>query len=298
MAILVDHDTRVMCQGITGNQASFYVERAISYGTRMVAGVRPGKGGTSYLALPVFDTVREARRESNANATVIFVPPESAAAAMIEAIEAEMELIVCVTERIPVRDMLRVAEALEGSYSQLIGPNTPGIITPDACRIGIMPGDIFKRGNVGIISRSSTLTYEAVYQTKVAGVGQSTCVGVGGDPIHGLGFVDCLELFREDQDTRAVVLIGEIGGTEEEQAAEYLSSGDYGKPVVGYIVGRHAPEETRMGHAGAIIQDGAGTARDKILALERAGVQVIESPVNLGSEIRALIRKTDRDDKQ
>ncbi len=289
MSILVDKNTRVLCQGITGHQASFYVERAISFGTKMVAGVRPGKGGTSHLGLPVFDTVEAARRETGANASVIFVPKVHAADAIIEAVDAQIELIVCITEHIPVLDMLRVIKALEGGASTLIGPNTPGIITPGECRIGIMPGEIFRRGNVGIVSRSSTLTYEAIAQTTEAGLGQSTCVGVGGDPLHGLGFADCLELFRADSETEAVVVIGEIGGSEENQAAEYLRECEYGKPVIAYIAGQSAPDNTRMGHAGAIIQHGFGTAEEKKQALAGAGVQVVDSPVSLGeSVVRAL----------
>ena len=285
MSILVDKNTRVLCQGITGHQASFYVERAISFGTKMVAGVRPGKGGTSHLGLPVFDSVAAARRETNANASVIFVPKAQAAEAIIEAAQAQIELIVCITEHIPVLDMLRVIDALRDGNSKLIGPNTPGIITPGECRIGIMPGDIFRRGNVGIISRSSTLTYEAIAQTTAAGLGQSTCVGIGGDPLHGLGFSDCLELFGADDETEAVVMIGEIGGSEEDQAAEYLRATDYGKPVVAYIAGLSAPDNTRMGHASAIIQNGFGTAEEKKQALAKAGVLVVDSPVALGERV-------------
>ena len=289
MSILVDKNTRVLCQGITGHQASFYVERAISFGTKMVAGVRPGKGGSSHLSLPVFDSVADARQQTGANASVIFVPKSNATDAIIEAIEAHIELIVCITEHIPVLDMLRVIEALDGGDSKLIGPNTPGIITPGECRIGIMPGEIFRRGNVGIVSRASTLTYEAIAQTTEAGLGQSTCVGIGGDPLHGLGFSDCLELFRNDPETEAVVLIGEIGGSEEERAAEYLQGCDYGKPVVAYIAGLSAPDNIRMGHASAIIQDGSGTAKEKKQALTQAGVQVVDSPVSLGDHVvRAL----------
>lgn len=289
MSILVDKNTQVLCQGITGHQASFYVERAISYGTSMVAGVRPGKGGIQYLGLPVFDTVKEARKETGANASVIFVPKSAAADAMIEAIEAEMELIVCISEHIPVLDMVRVSQVLKGSKSRLLGPNTPGIITPRECRIGIMPGEIFRRGCVGIISRSSTLTYEAIDQTTAAGLGQSTVVGIGADPVHGMGFNECLELFRDDSETKAVVIIGEIGGFEEEKAAEYLHSIDYGKPIVAYIVGQYAPDNTRMGHASAIIQNGFGTAEEKKKALMDAGVHVVESPLNLGQKVRHLL---------
>jgi succinyl-CoA synthetase alpha subunit len=290
MSILVDKNTRVLCQGITGNQASFYVERAISFGTNMVAGVRPGKGGIRHLGLPVFDTVSEAMAETGANASVIFVPKDSAAAAITEAIEAQMELVVCITEHIPVFDMLRVFKSLVGSNTRLIGPNTPGIITPGECRIGIMPGEIFKRGSVGIISRSSTLTYEAIDQTTKVGLGQSTCIGVGGDPVHGLGFSDCLELFANDEETEAIVLIGEIGGSEEEQAAEYLRSISYEKPVIACIVGQHVPDNTRMGHASAIIKNGSGTAASKKQVLADAGVQVVDSPVSLGAEVKNILR--------
>jgi succinyl-CoA synthetase alpha subunit len=293
MSILVDKNTRVMCQGITGNQASFYVERAISYGTDMVSGVRPGKGGIQYLGLPVYDTVAEARAQTRADASVIFVPKSAAADAIIESIEAEMELIVCITEHIPVLDMVRVAQVLRGSCSRLIGPNTPGIITPGECRIGIMPGEIFRKGSVGIVSRSSTLTYEAIDQTTAVGLGQSTVVGVGGDPVHGLGFVECLELFGDDEATRVVVLIGEIGGFEEQKAAEYLQSANYEKPVVAYIVGQYAPDNTRMGHASAIIKNESGTAEEKKKALTDAGVYVVDSPLLLGAEVQRALESED-----
>ena len=289
MSILVNHETRVICQGITGNQASFYVERAITYGTAMVAGVRPGKGGIHHLGLPVFNTVVEAVAETAANASVIFVPRDNAAAAMIEAVEAEIELIVCITEHIPVLDIMKVMDAMQGGQSQLIGPNTPGIITPGQCRIGIMPGEIFRDGSIGIISRSSTLTYEAIDQTTRVGLGQSTCVGVGGDQIHGLGFAGCLELFREDDATAAVVLIGEIGGSEEEQAAEYLSSINYGKPIFACIVGENVPSDTRMGHASAIIKNGFGTAQEKKQVLAAVGVHVVASPISIGTEIYSIL---------
>ena len=289
MSILIDKNTRVMCQGITGNQASFYVERAISFGTEMVAGVRPGKGGIKYLGLPVFNTVAEARAESGANASVIFVPKSTAADAIIESIEAEMELIVCITEHIPVLDMVRVAHVLKDSKSRLIGPNTPGIITPGECRIGIMPGEIFRKGSVGIVSRSSTLTYEAIDQTSAEGLGQSTVIGVGGDPVHGMGFVECLKLFGDDDKTQAVVLIGEIGGFEEQKAAEYLQSVRYGKPVIAYIAGQYAPDNTRMGHASAIIKNESGTAEEKMKALKDAGVFVVDSPLLLGEQVRQTL---------
>lgn len=289
MSILVDKSTRVICQGITGSQASFYTERAISFGTQMVGGVRPGKGGTSHLGLPVFDDVSTAMAQTGATASVIFVPKENAANAIIEAIDAEMPLIICITEHMPVLDMVKVSELLKNSRSRLLGPNTPGVITPEQCRIGIMPAEIFKRGNIGIISRSSTLTYEAAWQTTDAGLGQSTCVGIGGDPIHGLGFVECLEMFDEDEETRAVVVIGEIGGSEEERASAYLANGNYSKPVLAYIAGQHAPLDTRMGHASAIIKSGSGDAVSKKKALSSAGVKVIESPVEIGSSVRKAL---------
>ncbi|MDE0280959.1 MAG: succinate--CoA ligase subunit alpha [Gammaproteobacteria bacterium] len=289
MSILVDSETRVLCQGITGSQASFYTERAISFGTRMVAGVRPGKGGSTHLGLPVYDDVLTARSDTDANASVIFVPKDRAADAILESIDAEIPLIICITEHIPVLDMARVRERLDGSSSSLLGPNTPGIITPEECRIGIMPRQIFRRGRAGIISRSSTLTYEAIWQTTDAGLGQSTCVGIGGDPLHGLGFVDCLEMFGSDPETELVVLVGEIGGTEEERAAEYLDSREFGKPVLAYIAGEHAPTETRMGHASAIIQSGSGTAATKKAALAAAGVHVVDSPVEIGATAKSLI---------
>ncbi len=291
MAILVDRETRVICQGITGAQASFYTERAISFGTRMVGGVRPGKGGSRHLGLPVYDDVAAAKADTGADASVIFVPRENAADAIIEAIAAEIPLVICITEHIPVLDMIRVRECLAGSATRLLGPNTPGIITPEACRIGIMPREIFRRGRVGIISRSSTLTYEAVWQTTDAGLGQSTCVGIGGDPIHGLGFVDCLELFATDAETDLVVLVGEIGGSEEERAADYLSGPAYPKPVMAYIAGEHAPAETRMGHASAIIQAGSGAAAGKKRALRGAGVRVVDSPVDIGAAARDLLAR-------
>jgi succinyl-CoA synthetase alpha subunit len=289
MSILVDKSTRVICQGITGSQASFYIERAISFGTQMVGGVRPGKGGTSHLGLPVFDDVSTAMAQTGATASVIFVPKENAANAIIEAIDAEMPLIICITEHMPVLDMVKVSELLKNSRSRLLGPNTPGVITPEQCRIGIMPAEIFKRGNIGIISRSSTLTYEAAWQTTDAGLGQSTCVGIGGDPIHGLGFVECLEMFDEDEETKAVVVIGEIGGSEEERASAYLANGNYSKPVLAYIAGQHAPLDTRMGHASAIIKSGSGDAVSKKKALSSAGVKVIESPVEIGLSVRKAL---------
>ena len=296
MSILVNKSNKVICQGITGRQATFYVERAMTSGTQMVGGVRPGKGGIQHLGLPVFNSVSEAISETGADTTVIFVPKEGAASAMLEAIEAEISLIVCITEHIPVLDMVNVIGALardksdKSGKSRLIGPNSPGIITPEACRIGIMPVEIFRPGSIGIVSRSSTLTYEAVSQTTDNGLGQSTCIGIGGDPVHGVNFVDCLKLFREDAQTEAVVLIGEIGGSEEEQAAEYLKECDYPKPVVAYIAGQYAPAERRMGHASAIIEHGCGNTVDKIKRLSEAGVAMADSPVSIGSTMSRVLR--------
>ena len=289
MAILVDKNTRVICQGITGRQGTFYVENAIAAGTQMVGGVTPGKGGQQHLGLPVFNNVQDAREATGANASVVFVPPKNAAAAIEEAIDAGIELVVCVTERIPVLDTLRVIGRLRGSNTRLIGPNCPGVVTPDECKIGIMPTRIFRRGKVGIVSRASTLTYEAIEQTTQSGLGQSTCVGIGADPIQGTNFVDCLELFRDDDETHGIVLIGEIGGSSEEEAAAWLRENPIGKPVVAYIAGQHAPEGRRMGHAGAIVQDGRGDAESKINALQEAGVEIARSPMTIGTSIaRAL----------
>lgn len=289
MSILVDKNTKVICQGITGNQATLFTEDAIRSGTSMVAGVRPGKGGTTHLALPVFDTVSEAKIATGADATVIFVPKSNAAMAISEAIDAGISLIVCITEHIPVLDMIKVCKKLKSSNSILIGPNSPGICTPGDCRIGIMPHEIFKKGSVGIVSRSSTLTYEAVSQTTHAGLGQSTCLGIGGDPVHGLSFVDSLELFKLDPQTEAVMLLGEIGGTEEEKAADYLNLSSYPKPVFAYIAGQYAPVNTRMGHASAIINHGLGTAASKKELLSKAGVTVIDSSVNIGPDIKKYL---------
>ena len=283
MAILINSDTKLICQGITGAQGSFHCERAIAYGTRLVAGVTPGKGGSKHLYLPVFDRVDQAIEATGADASVIYVPPVRAADAMLEAITAKIPLIVCITEGIPVLDMVRVRRALEGTETRLIGPNTPGIITPDECKIGIMPGLIHRRGRIGIVSRSGTLTYEVVAQTTAAGLGQTTVVGIGGDPVHGMGYIDCLELFLADPETEGIILIGEIGGSEEEQAAEFLAGQGKHKPVVGYIAGVTAPPGRRMGHAGAIIAGGTGAAEDKLEALRRAGVHIPPSPAAIAS---------------